>query len=328
MDIKLSERLNPAPNPYSSSRSLFNGLWGLTEIIGCPAAPLHQALGCPTREIDAQTAALFYEGILHENDLKSRIRDLGYLIFDYPSRPSGIFAQDVPVVGHPDGNLMGEEILETKSIDGQPSSEEFIASHPQYIKQVMGYMRLTGLETARIIAKSRSTGWILDDIVIPYDPVIIEPAWKNIQHIEKLLSQGVASCVGGWAPQCSGDYLTRLFCPFSSVHCQVSEGQATAEIDKVLLEYATLKPTYDQASMLISQMREQVKGLMKESGLTRVKGQNGASASLYNHSSTSTDYKLAEEILDPVTYHRIFTKNSTQTVRITLPKDSNSEEST
>ncbi len=321
-DIVLSKELNPKADG-SVSRLSFDGVWRLTEIIGCPAAPLHQALGCPSRAIDAQALALFYEGILHEKDLKARIRELGYLIFEYPD---GVRAKDVPVVCHPDGNLMGDEILETKSVNEATNSEEFIKAHPQYVKQVMGYMRILDMSVSRIVAKSRSTGWILDDILIEYDPAIIDPIWQNITNISKMLESGIQSCNGPWAPHCSDDFTTRLFCPFNGTHCKRSEAEATGELDSLLREYATVKPTYDKVTLVINQMRDQVKQLMTEAGVKRTRAQDGTLASLYDYRYPIADRDIARQILDPTTYLRIFSEGSTPSVRITVPKSKASEE--
>lgn len=324
MDLNLADELNPKVDG-SADAPPFDGLWRWTECIGCPAALLHRALGCESRHFEAQTLALFYEGILHEKDLKQRIRDKGHLIFEYVD---GVRAKDVPVICHADGSFIDGEILETKSFEGAIDPDSFLKSHPQYIKQVMGYERIHQVNRARIIAKNRSNGWILPDIIIEYDPVIIEPIWQNIIQVKHMLDRGVQSCNGPWSPGCSQDFLTRMWCPYNGVHCQRTEAEATSELDGVLSDYARMKPTYDAASVIMAEFREKVEALMQESGVRRIRSQDGVLASIYDRSYTSSDKKLAKEILDDATYHRLFVEGRSPTLRITLPKVKGGDDST
>ena len=276
--MNFADKLNPKPMPGRTPP--FDGRWRLTECIGCPGALIHRALGCPAGEFDAHTLALFYEGILHEKDLKQRIRDeLEVTIIDIGD--SGLQAADAPIVVHPDGWMPElREVLETKSIADEMDSQDFIDSHPQYVKQVMGYEKVLNAPQARLIAKSRNTGWIFDDIIIPYDASIIDPVWELANNVKAKLDAGLQSCQGPWLPTCSPDFLTRMFCPYNGVHCKETPAQATPELETLLKNYAANKIVTDECVAATETLRQHVQMIMENAGLDRIKSLDGVSASL------------------------------------------------
>ena len=320
MTTNIADLLNPELGATGSRYPSFDGNWRWTECIGCPAAPLHRALGCPARDLDAHTLALFYEGILHEKDLKSRIRQAGFTVIDYPEK-EGVKADGLPIIFHPDGYLFElGEVLETKSIDAATSPVDFIEKHPQYVKQVRGYSKFLNMRGARIIAKSRLTGWILPDMVIDRDDAAIQPIIDNVRTITAMLDKGVQACNGPWAPGCSRDYLTRLFCPFHEIHCRADEATATAALEGLLSQYAAHRIIADELVTKVNDFRALIQDILKSATFDRVKNSEGISALVYNRSYTSVDYEKARAYLTGQQYNEVFVKGSSQTLRITIPK--------
>lgn len=316
--MNFADKLNPQPQAVRNPP--FNGRWRLTECIGCPGALIHRALGCPAGQFDAHTLALFYEGVLHEKDLKQRIRDeLEVTIVDIGD--AGLQAPDAPIVVHPDGWMpeLGE-VLETKSIAEEMDSQDFIDSHPQYVKQVEGYLRVMNSPRARLIAKSRSTGWVFDDIIIDYDAAVTDPIWEIANRVKGLLDNGLQSCNGPWLPTCSPDFMTRMFCSYYGTHCKESPAQAVGELEDLLKNYAANKIVTDECVSATEALRQHVQALMENAGLDRVKSLDGISASLGNKREMP-DMNAIRELIGEAQYKKFMVRPPGQQLRITIPKE-------
>lgn len=316
--MSISDEINPKVS--DRDKMPWDGSWRWTETIGCPGALLHIALGCESNGFSAETLALFGEGFLHEFDLKDRIRKAGYTVIDIEMAR----IPNLPVVLHPDGLLPVQEklsyafVLETKSVDDFDNPEQFIRDHPQYVKQVMGYMKALGQVKCLVVVKSRKTGWIAD-IEIDYDEVIIEPIVRNILAVKGLLDGGVKACDGPWAPGCSRDFGIRMFCPFYGVHCKSDEAIATAELDILLSKYAPAKVLSDEALSIVNLIREQIGLVMENEGINRIKALNGVSASMYADKRKYVDAKLLQEVA-PDIYKKVTREGGNNVLRITIPK--------
>lgn len=317
----IAEKLNPKDLQGQGQRPPWDGRWRMTECIGCPAAPLHIAMGCKGGEgiFPKETLALFYEGNLHEDDLKARIREAGETIIDFPS---GMVALDIPVVCHPDGYLVERKaILETKSLGGEePDTEVFIAEHQNYVKQVMCYERITGVDKGYLITKMRTNGWIMPDMLVEHDPKITEPIWENVKRVETILQTNPTSCSGPWYPTCSNDFRTRLFCPFNSVHCHTSEAQVSGELEALLSDYGTNKVVSDLLTTRVENIRAGIEALMAEGGLRRQRSSEGILASITSRPYTSADKDVAQKLLPKDVYEQIFHETRSSSLRITIPK--------
>lgn len=317
----LSDGLNP--KAQAAGHMPFDGTWRWTECTGCPAAPLHKALGCPQREFGTGTLNLFYEGILHEFDLKARIRSMGYTIVDFGE--GGIKHPTLPIYAHPDGLLYlqdgSREILETKSVDEGQDADRFIEEHPWYVSQVQGYQDFVNVDKARIIAKSRKTGYVLPDIVIDRDKEFVKPYYANIVNIMGLLAKGIKSCTGPWAPGCSNDFVTRLFCPYNEVHCASRDsGPATVELDSILSRYAAMKIVLDEYKGEIDGMRMKVEEIMIQAALKSVVSAEGVKAQIQNRRFPSIDKLWAKDNLTQEQFDNIFTGYRNDVLYITIPR--------
>lgn len=315
--MDLADRINP--QGHAGGYGQFDGKWRVTEAIGCPGALIHRALGCESEEIDDETMALFGEGFLHEDWFKAKLREDGLTLVEFPD---GIAALDAPLIGHPDNLWLEEnEVIEYKSVYDADDSEEFMATHKRYNKQLQSYLRILGRQKGRILVKSRKTGWVLPDIKIEHDAAITDVIWKNAVDCKALLDKGIVSCNQPWLPSCSSDFMTRMWCPFYGVHCRITEAQATVELDMLLSQYAATKIVSDELTSKVGVIRDTIKETMKSGGLERVKNSEGVGASLYMAHWPLTDKDKAEEYLSIEQFKEVFRQGSTpDALRVTIPK--------
>lgn len=264
-----TDYLNFNVNTQAPRYPAFDGRWRATECIGCPAAIIHRALGCPHAGITADTLSLFHEGYLHEDDMVARVQARGINLFRYGE--NGIRSLEIPIVAHPDGaDLAAREIYEFKSIGDGDEFREFeqvlYDKHSNYNKQVQVYMRVTGYHSARVIMKIRKSGWILKPVVVPYDQAVTEPIWSAVkQTVQALLDADTYL-----APElrtcdkishfltCSDDFMTRQFCPYHSVHCATDPNMASQHLNGLIADYLGWRSANAESTAEVKILRDKI----------------------------------------------------------------------
>lgn len=296
----IADNLNPIQQ--AGKPIPFDGQWRVTQVIGCPAAPLHIALGCPTGSgFSPRTLALFYEGNLHEADLRARMYQAGYAI----EAVEIAVVPGLPLVAHPDDFLQPGALIEYKSYGGKEYSdaEKFLEDHRQYVLQGMFYAHITGRHIIYFVIKHRDSGWIID-AQLTYDPDVVKPYIENVLNIKRLVDMGVTTCHGPSRPQCSSDFLTRMFCPFQE-HCQFSIQQASGELETKLKEYAAAKIVSDELLLDIEDYRVLIRDLMQSMGIKAAQVDEGVKAVLRMGNYSSIPINEAAKVLDKPTLDRV-----------------------
>lgn len=322
--MNISQILNPKDQVMTDVPP-FDGKFRVTQVIGCPAAPMHYALGCHVGKVgfSAETLALFYEGFLHERDLKARVRAEGYGFFDIDS----VTIPGIPIVGHPDGGGLtvngNDEIIEFKSFGSDEDGiHEFMENHKQYKLQVQFYEWLTGRSYGRLIAKNRNTGWILDDEEIVFNWPLIEPYVENVFEVMRLVKQGIPNCHAKGLPDCSSDYRTRMFCPFfQNGHCIRQPVNANQVLEDYIADLASSTIVKDELISDIELLRKQIVGVMQSLGVNRVVNSEGVKADIYTSTRTNISIQDAQRVLPQNLYDQIAkTSNTPNSLRVTIPK--------
>lgn len=315
----LADSLNPQDSDVYQPK--FEGYWSITECIGCPAALLHRALGCPVNsELTAETKALFHEGLMHEAVMKQQLKDKGHEVISF-NQP--IFHPSLPVVGHPDA-LVDGELVEFKTIADDEEQSQVLAHHHNYEPQVHGYMPLLNKKIATIVTKVRRSGIILPDISVAYDDEVAKRIWDNVEKAYNLLQsrKDMMKCplVEPFL-HCSSDYVTRMFCPYNRTHCTSEPKMVEGRLSEQLAKYAAVKLYLDDLTNDRDSLRDEIEKILRDEYGTRgsFRTSDGIGASYFPTGRKVINVKRLEELF-PEVAAKVYDQINYSQLRITLPK--------